>query len=880
MLAAFVVLSVLAPAAVLVREVSVPVVKDPELELSLFAAEPTIVTPIGIAIDKHGRIFIVESHTHRTRPDYPGPKHDRIKLLQDTTGDGRPDRVSVFADALPYAAMNLRFDGGGRLYLSHRDGVVILHDNDGDGVCDARTTVLELDTPEKYPHNAIGGIEFSPDGWLYVGLGENLSQDYTLRGRDGSSYSGGGEGGNIFRCRPDGSKLQYVATGFWNPFDLKFDGAGHLFCVDNDPDACPPCRLLHIVPHGDYGYKRRFGRSGLHPFVAWNGELPGTLPMVAGTGEAPSGILDCDDAQLPRDYHGALLVTSWGDHTIERYRPRPHGASPRAEREIIVQGDESFWPVGIAAAPDGSVYITDWADKEYPVHEKGRVWRLRAKPGVDTPKPPARSPARASNPEMGRMHRLLDAVTPSDYARLAAGVADADPFIQVAAVSALARPVFRSRVLADIEHEKPEVRLGALLALRRGKHEDPVPVLRKCLADPDDRVRLMALVWIGEDALVPLAGDIDKALSAGAITPRLFQTYMAVTKVLVGHDAKTGKARPIPTNLPGPTGASLIEEILGDGSKPATLRAMAAAMVADPDDEKLLRLLLRMMRSDDPEARVAAVRTLAASRSEHARARLGAVARRASNPADLRAEAILALANQSADGLAEFVGLLDDPQPVVRIETVRALRRVASDSSVRKALQAKLTDVGDRPADRALAEQLRFALYPPGVPSDHPDAIDGDRPTSDAQWRAVLARGGDAKSGRRVFFHPTMPCSTCHRLRGRGGHVGPDLSIIARSADREKLITSILTPSQNIAPLFVQYVVWTKSNEVRTGLLAGRGADGSITLTTADAETVTIPADDIDEVRRSALSIMPEDLESALTVQDFRDLLAFLLTLK
>ena len=78
----------------------------------------------------------------------------------------------------------------------------------------------------------------------------------------------------------------------------------------------------------------------------------------------------------------------------------------------------------------------------------------------------------------------------------------------------------------------------------------------------------------------------------------------------------------------------------------------------------------------------------------------------------------------------------------------------------------------------------------------------------------------------------------------------------------------------------MQYVVWTKSNEVRTGLLAGRGADGSITLTTADAETVTIPADDIDEVRRSALSIMPEDLESALTVQDFRDLLAFLLTLK
>ena len=48
--------------------------------------------------------------------------------------------------------------------------------------------------------------------------------------------------------------------------------------------SCPPCRLIDVVMGGDYGYKFRYGRSGLHPYTAWNGEIPGTLPMVAGTG--------------------------------------------------------------------------------------------------------------------------------------------------------------------------------------------------------------------------------------------------------------------------------------------------------------------------------------------------------------------------------------------------------------------------------------------------------------------------------------------------------------------------------------------------------------------------------------------------------------------
>src|SRR5207302_1551561 len=103
-----------------------------------------------------------------------------------------------------------------------------------------------------------------------------------------------------------------------------------LWAVDNDPDARGPCRLLHIIRGGDYGYRFRYGRKGLHPFVAWDGELPGTLPMAAGTAEAPGGILAYEAAGFPREYRGQLLVTSWGDHVVERFTAAPHGASFKA----------------------------------------------------------------------------------------------------------------------------------------------------------------------------------------------------------------------------------------------------------------------------------------------------------------------------------------------------------------------------------------------------------------------------------------------------------------------------------------------------------------------------------------------------------------------
>src|SRR5262249_34985835 len=260
------------------------------------------------------------------------------KVFTDTNGDGIPDLPSVFAEGFHYA-MNLAFAPDGTLYLTHRNGVFILRDRDGDGVCDGRTEIGRMETKGTYPHNGLHGIAFGPDGWLYLGTGENLGEDYTLHGSDGSQWKGSGnDGAFIFRCRPDGSHLEQFARGAWNLFSLEFDGDGHLFAVDNDPDGSPPCRLLHVVRGGDYGYQYRYGRSRNHPYVCWNGELPGTLPMVTGTGEAPAGLLDARRMRLGAHYREGLLVASWGDNELEWFRLKPRGVSFTATKEIVARG--------------------------------------------------------------------------------------------------------------------------------------------------------------------------------------------------------------------------------------------------------------------------------------------------------------------------------------------------------------------------------------------------------------------------------------------------------------------------------------------------------------------------------------------------------------
>ena len=355
-----------------------PKIHHPNIKgVTLFAQNPDIVTPIGIAVAPDGRVFVQENHTHKRNSDYEGPKTDRILVFEDTDNDGIADERSVFYEGHTFST-DLLFGPDGHLYVSTRWFI-------GRFLNASRKTKAEgepeklvtCETDGNYPHNGVGGLAIDPGNpeWLAFGFGENLGADYTFVGSDGVKLSGGAEGGTTYRCRTDGSKLTRQSTGHWNAFGMAYDLDGNLFSTDNDPNATPPNRLLHIIPGADFGFEYRYGRSGRHPLVCWNGENPGTLGMIGALGEAASGLVSHGPGQL--------LSASWTDNRVDLHTLNPNGASFAATREPFLSGPDDFRPVHFAYSPDGSyLYFTDWVKLSYPVHGNGRIWRVEFKEPV------------------------------------------------------------------------------------------------------------------------------------------------------------------------------------------------------------------------------------------------------------------------------------------------------------------------------------------------------------------------------------------------------------------------------------------------------------------------------------------------------------------
>jgi putative membrane-bound dehydrogenase-like protein len=147
----------------------------------------------------------------------------------------------------------------------------------------------------------------------------------------------------------------------------------------------------------------------------------------------------------------------------------------------------------------------------------------------------------------------------------------------------------------------------------------------------------------------------------------------------------------------------------------------------------------------------------------------------------------------------------------------------------------------------------------------------------------IARRNGDAARGKAVWnasFAGATQCAKCHMVRGVGGQVGPDLSMIGKKASRENLYESILIPSKAIADQYIQHQVTTNADVTVTGLLIA-DTPQAITLRDANGKDTTIAKKDIEgPIRKLKVSIMPEDIVAALTEDELVDLVAYLQTLQ
>ena len=198
--------------------------------------------------------------------------------------------------------------------------------------------------------------------------------------------------GAVFRCMPDGSKMELYSLGYRNPYrDVAFDDRFNMFHTDNDNEdgsRFMGCRLMHITEGSDFGWRLKEGVRCCRPDLvrgAVAGELPGRLPPMLKTGRgAPAGLLIYNDTYLPEQYRGLLYYPDVFRKVVRAYGVEPDNSTFKvaSEFEFFKSDDPMFRPCQMVTGPDGAIYVCDWrtdsggAGKLWGNGVNGRIYRI------------------------------------------------------------------------------------------------------------------------------------------------------------------------------------------------------------------------------------------------------------------------------------------------------------------------------------------------------------------------------------------------------------------------------------------------------------------------------------------------------------------------
>src|SRR5437016_5165598 len=147
----------------------------PDYEVKVFAAEPDIINPVAFTVDEKGRLWVVECYEYPSRTQKGKKPRDRIKILEDTDGDGKADKVTVWAEGkdFPTTEYATGFDlatgievGNGGAYLGAAPFLWFLKDSKGTGKCDTHDILLR-GFGSQDTHETLNTMQWGPDGQLY-----------------------------------------------------------------------------------------------------------------------------------------------------------------------------------------------------------------------------------------------------------------------------------------------------------------------------------------------------------------------------------------------------------------------------------------------------------------------------------------------------------------------------------------------------------------------------------------------------------------------------------------------------------------------------------------------------------------------------------------
>lgn len=351
------------------------------LQVQLMAAEPIIRNPTNIDVDDRGRVWVTEAFNYR-----PGqgsttiPEGDRIMILEDNDGDGVAEVNKVFYQGPEINAPLGICVIGKRVLVSQSPYVWAFYDDNGDDKADRKEIIFQGIRGVQHDHG-MHAFTSGPDGKLYFNFGNDAVSMKDKNNKPVYDQFGDSLGskkytmGQVFRCDPDGSNVERLAHNFRNNYEVTVDSYGTMWQSDNDDDGNRGVRINYVMDYGNFGYtdemtggwwsETRTNMEDSIPFRHWHLNDPGVVPNLLQTGSgSPTGIIVYEGNLLPEKFRNQIIHCEPGHNVVRAYPVKKDGAGYSATIENILQGEHDQWfrPSDVCVAPDGSLIVADWYD--------------------------------------------------------------------------------------------------------------------------------------------------------------------------------------------------------------------------------------------------------------------------------------------------------------------------------------------------------------------------------------------------------------------------------------------------------------------------------------------------------------------------------------
>ena len=926
-------------------------------EMQQTAAEPLLTDPVAMSFDADGRLFVAEMNDYSEQ----ATEHlGRVRMLEDSDGDGRFDQSHVFATGLSWPTAIICANGG--VFVAAAPDVFFLKDSDGDMKADVNEVVF-TGFERSNVQGLINSFHWGPDNRIYGSastVGGSISSSkhpdraaLQCRGRDFSF---------------DSNTLELRAETGGGQHGMCFDDWGHRFVSANSDHAqmivyrdqylarsplpsAAPARVSIAVDGGQAPVFRispvepwrivrtRLRASGLSKGIVEGGGRP------AGYFTGATGITIYRGDVWPADTKGLAIVGDVGSNIVHRKKLTAEGVIWTANRmdegrELVASEDIWFRPVQFANAPDGCLQVLDMYREviEHPAslppeikkhldltsgRDRGRLYRIAPTGWKPRPVPQL---SKATTAELVALlehpnawHR--DTASRLIFERQDASAADGIRQLLRNSTSGLGRfhaigsleglhALTADDVIVGLRDSVAGVRERAVLASESfATSVDVLTALAAMTDDENARVKMQLAFSVGEfpssamrqDALQKLLAKSgqDRWIRTAVFTSLGTEASAAFESLATMRDAVPAVASVALTEL-----ADLVARRTSDDAGWVKIAAVIAARRDDPAMQ--VKLLQAVFAGNKAAQSSSSFEQLTAELLESART--NAVDGKLSDEQRAAALSTFSLSSFAKDGEL-LLGSLESVQPPTVQEAALATLLRFSDEQV--ALQLLDRWAGLSPK---LAEHVREGLL--GRTSWAVlllDAMSGGRlpaaTLSPSDLQRLASVPDDAVRSRAIRLLETMTsstredvlrsyqvaltlkpdrdkgaalfkqhCSGCHQIGKVGFQVGPNLATM-KNRGPEAILTNVLDPNREVNPAWRDYIAVTTDGQTHNGVLIAESAS-VLTFRRAEAKETSVLRSDIEALRDTGRSLMPEGLEKNLDTQSMADLIAWLMTVQ